>query len=358
MRIAPVMRISCLAVSLVAVVAGVARAEPPARVQTVAVMPVTGDNVSPEILSAAYDILKDHLQRAGVYSVVEPARPSPLVPAAPPAAPGAPPAPPPPAPILEEPTPTVAAHMGAAVGAELTVVIRVTHFGNSARLRLTAYSTGNAQVTYWDSILINGGPDELDVAIQRLVDGMKSGKPVRDSAELETVTGRETLALNKREANKSFGVRISSLLAFGQAGGTFEPITAGGLFWLYDARTWMAGFALDIGGGSNNRFFIDAALGAYYPLLREDFTPYIGGEIRWAELQLGGSGASGMIVQPTAGILLGRLSSVQIRAELGYFFDTFGETGSTLYNSQGVLVTNDTSKHYGQGFVFSAGIGF
>jgi hypothetical protein len=358
MRIAPITRIGCLVVSLVAVAAGVAHAAPPARIQTVAVMPVTGDNVSPEILSAAYDILKDHLQRAGVYSVVEPARPAPAAPVAPPAAPGAPAAPPPPAPILEEPTPTVAAHMGQAVGAELTVVIRVTHFGNSARLRLTAYSTGNAQVVYWDSILINGGPDELDVAIQRLVDGMKSGKPVRDSAELETVTGRETLALNRREANKSFGLRITSLLGFDQAGGSFEPVTAGGLFWLYDARNWMAGIAVDIGGGSNGRFLIDASLGAYYPFLREDFTPYIGGEVRWAELQLGGAGASGMILQPTAGILLGRLSTVQIRAEIGYFFDTFGETGATYITSSGVQSTTDTSKHYSQGFVFSAGIGF
>jgi hypothetical protein len=355
MRIPP--RISCLAFALVALAGGVAHAAyPPGRLQTVAVLPVTGDNVAPEILSAAYDILKDHLQRAGVYAVVEPARPSPVVPAAP--APGAPPAPPP-APMLEEPAPMVAAQMGASVGAELAVVVRVTHFGSSARLRLTAYSTGTAQVTYWDSILINGGPDELDVAIERLVNGMKTGKPVRDSAELETVTSRETMALNRREANKSFGLRITSLLPFNQAAGDFQPLTAGGLFWLYDARNWMAGIALDIGGGSGNRFFMDASLGAYYPLLREDFTPYIGGEVRWAEMQLGGSGASGMVLQPTIGILLGRLSSVQIRAEVGYFFDTFGETQSVVYTSSttGTTTISDT-KHYSDGFIFSAGIGF
>jgi hypothetical protein len=342
----------------VAAAAGLARADVPVRIQTVAVLPVTGDNVNPEILSAAYEILKDHLQRSGVYSVVEPVRPSPVIPAAPPPAPGAPPAPMA-LPMLEEPTPIAASQLGASVGAELSVVVRVTHFGSSARLRLTAYTTGSAQVAYWDSILINGGPDELDVAIQRLVNGMKTGKPVRDSAELETVTSKETMALNRREANRSFGLRISSLLPFNTAAGDFEPITAGGLFWLYDARNWMADVSVDIGGGSGSRFFIDAALGAYYPLLREDFTPYIGGQIRWAELQAGGSGASGLILQPTIGILLGRLSSVQIRVEGGYFFDTFGEDQSTtVYSSSGTLVAGVPGKHYTNGFIFSGGIGF
>ncbi len=353
MTIAPTpVRVCTLAIALVAASAGFAHAAPPPRLQTVAVLPVTGDNISPEILSASYDILKDHLQRAGVYTVVEPARPAPMPP--PPAGvPGAPPA----VVTMPEPTAAEAAQLGASVGAELAVVVRVTHFGNSARLRLTAYSTGTAQVAYWDSILINGGPDELDVSIQRLVNGMKTGKPVRDSAEIDTVTSKESMALNRREANRSFGVRITSLLPFNQAGNSFEPLTAGGLFWLYDARSWMADVAVDIGGGSGSRFFMDAAIGAYYPLLREDFTPYIGGQIRWAEMQLGGSGAGGVTLQPTFGILLGRLSSAQIRVEAGYFFNTFGETESTYYSSSGVLVTG-TSKHYSDGFVFSAGIGF
>jgi hypothetical protein len=339
----------CLALA-VAGGARVAHAALPVRLQTVAVLPVTGDNVSPEILSAAYDILKDHLQRSGVYTVVEPARPAPMT--AP--APGAPP---PPAMPMGEPTAAVAAQLGASVGAELAIVIRVTHFGNSARLRLTAYATGTAQVAYWDSILINGGPDELDVAIQRLVNGMKTGKPVRDSAELESVTEKEAMALNRREANRSFGVRITSLLPFNQAGNDFEAVTAGGLFWMYDARSWMADVAVDIGGGSGSRFFIDAAIGAYYPFLREDFTPYIGGQIRWAEMNLGGSGASGATLQPTFGLLLGRLSSAQIRVEAGYFFNTFGENESSYTDANGVYVVR-TGKHYSDGFVFSAGIGF
>ena len=323
-------------------------AEPPARMQTVAVLPPTGDNIAPELLRAARDILKDHLERAGTYGVIEPPMPPPPPPPA-----GTPPGM---VPASEEPTATEAARLGSSVGAELSLVLRLTHFGNSARLRLTAYSTGTAQVVYWDSILIAGGPDELDVAIQRLVHGMQTGKPVRESAELETVTDKEMMRLNRREANKSFGVRLTELLPFNSAGQDFQSVSAGGLFWLYDARSWMADIAVDIGGGANGRFFTDAAIGAYYPFLREDFTPYIGAQLRWAEMQLGGAGASGIVLQPTLGILLGRLSSVQIRAEIGYFINTFGEQESVPLTYP--QTANLSPTYYSQGFVFSAGIGF
>jgi hypothetical protein len=320
-------------------------ADPPARIQTVALLPPTGDNIAPELLRAARDILKDHLERAGTYAVVEP-----VVPAA--AAPAGAPAFPPPA--SEEPTAADAARLGASVGAELSIVLRLTHFGNSARLRLTAYSTGTAQVVYWDSILITGGPDELDVAIQRLVHAMQTGRPVRESAELDTVTEKEAFGLARREANKTFGVRLTELLPFNAAGNDFQAVTAGGLVWMYDARSWMTDLAVDIGGGSEGRFFMDAALGAYYPFLREDFTPYAGAQVRWAEMKLGGQGGSGLVLQPTLGMLLGRLSSVQVRAELGYFINAFGEReNTTAYPATGL-----PPLHYSQGFVFSAGIGF
>ncbi|HEY4394181.1 MAG TPA: hypothetical protein VGP64_08965 [Polyangia bacterium] len=339
------------ALSTVTVVARPAFADPPARVQPVAVLPPTGDNIDPALLRSARDLLKDHLSRTGTYTVLEPAvaAPAPLPGAAPG---GIPPA------YSEEPTAAEAARLGASVGAELSIVLRLTHFGSSARLRLTAYSTGTAQVVYWDSILIAGGPDELDTAIQRLVHGMVTGKPVRESAELETVTDKETMSLNRREANKTFGVRLTEFLPFNAAGPDFQPVTAGGLFWLYDARSWMADIAVDIGGGAENRFFIDAGLGAYYPFLREDFTPYAGAQIRWAEMQLGGQGASGLTVQPTFGILLGRLSSVQIRAEVGYFINTFGEREPYPLSSTTTTTASSLPLHYSQGFVISAGIGF
>jgi len=67
------------------------------------------------------------------------------------------------------------------------------------------------------------------------------------------------------------------------------------------------------------------ALGAYYPFLRTDFTPYVGGKVKYGYFSYGGNGSAGVALEPTFGMLLGRTSSVQIRAELGYFVDTFSE---------------------------------
>jgi hypothetical protein len=303
---------------------------------TVALLAPTGDNVAPAILQASRELLKDHLQRTGVYTVVE--------------------APATDAPPNAEPTPQQAGAQAQALGASQALVVRITHIGTTARVRLTAYTTGG-QVAYWDSILVTGGPEELDVAFQRLVHAMQLGKPVRDSAELETVTNKEMQELNKRTANKSFGVHIMTFLPFNTAGGSFSAVPGGGWFWLYDARSWMADFSLDLGGASG-RIFYSAAIGGYYPFLREDFTPYVGGIMRIAYMNFGGNGAGGLVFQPTAGVLLGRLSSVQLRAELGYFVDSFGEYGTTTTIQGGQQTTTTTDRHYAHGLVFNVGIGF
>jgi hypothetical protein len=304
---------------------------------TVVLLAPTGDNVAPAILQASRELLKDHLQRTGVYTVIEPPASE--------------------APSNVEPTPQQAAATAATMGASQALVVRITHIGTTARVRLTAYAAGTGQVAYWDSILVTGGPEELDVAFQRLVHAMQLGKPVRDSADIETVTDKEMQTLNKRNANKSFGIHLMTFLPFNTAGGSFNAVPGGGLFWLYDARSWMADLSLDIGGGTG-RVFYSAAIGGYYPFLREDFTPYIGGVVRWAYMDFGGNGAGGIVFQPTAGILLGRLSSVQLRADVGYFLNSFGEYGqaTTIQNGQQVIVTS--GKHYAHGLVVNVGIGF
>jgi hypothetical protein len=316
--------VSCLAAVVVSLAwSGASRAAP----RVVAVLATTGDNVAPELLNAAGELLKDHLQRTGAYTVVVPGGP----------------------PAVREPTAVEAAQAATQLGAEQAIVMRITHFGTSARIRINAYAAGTGQVVYWDSIVISGGPDELDPVIQRLVHAMLIGKPVRDSAEIDTVTEKEAYNLTRRTANKSFGVHLFTLLPFNTAGGSFSAVPGGGIFWLYDARSWMADIALDLGGHS----FYDVAIGGYYPFLREDFTPYIGGVVRLAHMTLGGDGASGISLQPTAGILLGRLSTVQLRAEVGFFLNTFSES-----EVQTVAGGPPTPRHFSDGFVIDVGLGF
>jgi hypothetical protein len=178
---------------------------------------------------------------------------------------------------------------------------------------------------------------------------------VRDSAELETVTVKEGQTLNRRNASRSFGVHIFTLLPLNAAGGSTNTnvVPAGGLYWLYDARSWMGDIAFDI-GGQGDRAYYGMAIGGYYPFSREDFTPYIGGVFRWAYMNLGGRGSSGIVIQPTLGMLIGRLSSTQLRAEAGYFVNTFAETEG----SDQEPVARGARGFVSHGFVLSVGIGF
>jgi hypothetical protein len=303
--------------------------------RTVAIMPPSGDNVAPEVLKAAGELLKDHLLRTNAYHVVTP---------------------PSFAPVETEATPEEAAKLATDLGAQQAVSLRITHFGTSARVRINAYAAGTGQVVYWDSIVISGGPDELDTVIQRLVHAMLKGKPVHDSAEIDTVTTKEGQQLTRRAANQTFGLRLFTLLPVSDFDDSHTAIPGGGIYWLYDARSWMADISLDLGARENYGFY-DVAIGVYYPFLREDFTPYVGGTVRLAYMKLGGDGASGMSLQPTVGILLGRLSTVQLRAELGYFFNTFGEGPKTYYYDE-PSAPPSTSKHYGNGAILNIGLGF
>ena len=185
---------------------------------------------------------------------------------------------------------------------------------------------------------------------------MQTGKPVRESAELETVTDKEMMRLNRREANKSFGVRLTELLPFNSAGQDFQSLTAGGLFWLYDARSWMADIAVDIGGGAQGRFFIDASLGAYYPFLREDFTPYLGAQIRWAEMSSVVRGRAAWSFSRRWGSC--SADSPPCRSAPR---SATSSTPSASRRSTPPRITvrpGTVPTHYSQGFVFSAGIGF
>lgn len=288
-------------------------------------MPASGLNVSPGILDAARDLLKDHLQRTGRYTVLT--------------GPGVS--------STDEPTAAKAVEQANEAHAQLAAVLRLTHLGSSTRVRFTVYAL-SGQVVYWDSMAITGGPEQMDVVLERLVHAMVIGKPVRESAELETVTNDEMTTLNRRNANKTFGLHLFTLLPFNTPSGKFGAVPGLGLFWMYDARSWMADIAVDLGGHNGNVIF-DVGLGAYYPFFRTDFTPYVGGKIKYGYFSYGGSGSAGVSLEPTFGILLGRTSSVQMRAEVGYFVDAFPESPKA-----GSTVTDDRVSH---GLVLTVGLG-
>src|SRR5262249_14408193 len=125
------------------------------------------------------------------------------------------------------------------------------------------------------------------------------------------------------------------------------------LFWLYDARSFLADISVGFHSNGDHGDY-DVALGAYYPFARTDFSPYFGGGLRYAHSQYGGTGASGIALQAPLGVLLGRLSGVQIRGERGYFVNLYAEP----VKSGATLTAPSSDSVHSHGMMLSLGIGF
>jgi hypothetical protein len=306
---------------------------PALAAETLALLPASGTSVSVEILDSARQILKDHLMATGRYQVIMVPGPA----------------------TLEEPPAQAAVEQARAAGASRAAVLNIVRLGNSARTRVSIYDVANAQLLHWDSMTTSGGPEDLDPALQRIASGMVTGKPARESAQIDSVTQKEADPYLRQAANKTFGVRVGNLFAFNTAGSNDIASVPGlGVFWMYDARSWLADVSVDFYGRRDYSAF-SVSIGGYYPLGRENVTPFVGGSLKWSATNFGGSGDNGVALQPTVGLLVGRLSRTQLRVDLGYFLNLYGERGPDLYPAPAPATYDE---HFSHGLMLSAGIGF
>lgn len=318
---------------LLAAFLGASLAAGPARAaEKLALLPVTGTNIHPGYLEAATDILKDHLLSTGKFLVVTVA-----------GQPGA-----------AEANLDQALAKGREAGAALVVTTHLARLSGTGRLRLTAYRVSTGSVTHSDSLGIAGGPDDLDPALKRLAAGLATGKPVAQTGEIDSVTQREADPYLKQTATKTVGLRLGTLFAFNRPPtsdtGTLPGI---GVFWMYDARSFIADIGLDLFSADDGTAF-SVGIGGYFPFSRENFTPYVGAGVAYAFVnEFGGQGGRGLRLAPTAGVLFGRLSTVQIRGEVGYFINTFGEREEP--SASGAIPSD---RRYAHGPQILIGIGF
>jgi hypothetical protein len=310
-----------------------APAGPPRKV---ALLPVSGVNVHPGYLEAARDLMKDHLIGTGRFNVVTIAGP-----------PG----------TMETPV-DVAVARGREVGAGLAIVVHLTRLAGTGRLRVVAYDVGSGNYTYADSIAIAGGPDDLDPALKRLAVGLATGRPSSETADIESVTQHQADPLLKEAATKIFGLRLGAIVAFNRPADLDTAALPGlGIFWMYDARTFLGEVALDLHTADSGHGF-SVSIGGYYPFSRGNLTPYLGTSASYSFIELGGAGASGIRLAPAFGMLFGRLSTVQFRGEIGYFFNTFGEADGRVAVVSGESFATTGDKHFAHGPQFSVGLGF
>jgi len=302
-----------------------------AGAETVALFPATGLNVHEGYLAAAQDVMRGALERTGRFQVT-------MVPGKP----GA-----------EEVAPAQVLATARALKADLAVTVRITRLGNVARARLAAWRVENGALLHTDE-LAAATPDDLDPVLQRLAAGLAAGKPARDTAEIETVTQKEAEAYAKVKATNTFGLRLGGIFPMNAAGSTAEKaLPGGGIFWLYDARSFLADVSVDLHGAGDSIAF-GVGLGAYVPFSRANVAPYLGGGLRWSATRFGSEaeveGGNGIAVFGAGGVLIGRLTTVQVRLEAGWFLN--------LYSHKTKTVPAPAGEHLCHGPTLSAGLGF
>jgi hypothetical protein len=317
------------------VLAQVLAASSVARAETAAVLPPSGVNVAPGTLEAAQDVLRGHLAHTGKWRNVV-AIPGEIG--------------------RTEVEPQAAVALAQGAGADLAVVLHIARLGSAAQVRMTVYATATGGAIYADG-MVAASPDDLDRVLQRLAKGLATGKPSGETAELDTVTQSEATAPLKRATTHVFGV---SLGVAAPSDGSAVPGL--GVYWLYDARSFLADIALGFHtGGGNSDFTL--GIGAYYPLSGGDFTPYVGGGARWAASNYDDARGNGIQVYAALGGIAGRLGSLQFRGQLEYFVNTFSST-KTVYDytatptSDGYNYNSRTTSSIGQGLGVSIGLGF
>jgi len=301
-----------------------------AAAERLALLPATGANVDAASLAAATDVLRSQVERTGRYVVLMAASPD-----------GA---------GAREPTPAEAVAAARAMGTPLAAILRVSRLGEVGIARLAVYREGaGGAPVHLDEIPMKG-IDDLEPALSRLAAGLAQGTPARALAEIDTVTEREAdpRLYKQRTSSRSFGVRLSGTMVLdpGDGRGRAAELSGIGLAWHFDARSFFAESLLDLQWSQtldpsyhgSRDWLIDFGLGAYYPFLRGDVSPYAGAAVLYVSSHTGAvEGGSGIAVRPAAGLLVGRLADVHLRFDVGWQVSTFQErdAGGAFHRSQG-----------------------
>jgi hypothetical protein len=312
----PPLRAAVLAVALAAGSASAA--------ESVVVLPATGSNIHPGHLAAATDVLRVQLEKTGYV----------LVPA-----PGG-------ATTAQEPTPAQAGETATKTGAGLAITLRIARLGTNAVARIGAYLPDGKLVR--SDELTAASPEDLEAVVRRLALSIATGRPAKELAELDTVTERETDPYLKYVATHLFGIKLGAFFVQNRADPDLASawLNGGGIFWMYDARWYIAEVAVDLQKGDGDSLF-SIGIGAYYPFMRGNVAPYVGGGLAYSWADHGGVGGEGIAFRAGGGLIVGRLSTVLFRLDGGLVLDVFT-----------VSETASGKEHYAWGPQLSLGLAF
>jgi hypothetical protein len=147
------------------------------------------------------------------------------------------------------------------------------------------------------------------------------------AAAPDTAPPREPPAVQREEAARSTGLRLG--MSWPSTRATSDHATSVGLLWAYDARDFLAEISVD-GAWSRDVHQVTAGFGASYPFSATNLSPYAGAGLRYAWAGYGNGDGHGFQPYAAAGLLLGRLSTVNVRLQAEYWLNTFHTGGEQV----------------------------
>jgi len=150
-----------------------------------------------------------------------------------------------------------------------------------------------------------------------------------------------------QRASSTLGVRLGGYAGINYAGESSPSGIGVGGAWMFHIPGLLADVSADVMLGESKSRLVWGGFGAYYPLTDDETTPYLGGGLKVGWARFGGDGAFGLMPFGSAGLLIGRSWSPNIRLDVSIF----GSTGSERRNRE------SSSKHPAA-VVASFGMGF
>ena len=159
--------------------------------------------------------------------------------------------------------------------------------------------------------------------------------PAARAAEPDAVAPKEEAEVQKVQASGATGLRLGGLRATGTGGGDVTA-TGVGIYWIYDTRALLIDVAVD-GYWGHRTQQLAGGFGGYLPLTQGNFTPYLGGGLRYAWTSYGYGWGNGIQPYLEAGVIVGRLSSVSLRAQFNWWWNAFENGGRKVNGPTGSL---------------------
>jgi hypothetical protein len=151
----------------------------------------------------------------------------------------------------------------------------------------------------------------------------------------------------RKRAEQVFGFAFVGAWAGGADAIQLGDSSAQGVeaFWLYDTRTILASVHLSYLGGANHQTAF--GMGVHVPLLPGDIAPTLGGGLQftWSRWWDATSWEAGFTPYAGGGVLFGREWTVQVRAQVNWFYNLY-------------LSRNAAGSFHGQGLLASIGMAF